>query len=98
MSNENIYMIIVGVLLIVTVVLNRFQAITIKKYQLLTKESDGLTAQLLKVLKDNDKYSSSLFKYCLAHIMKSAIEKEDFETAKECKQALDELIANTNKK
>jgi hypothetical protein len=70
-------MITVGVLLISSTVLNYFQKSLIKTYK----------DKLDKAYNALDK-EEVITKYCLANILKNAIEREDFEQAKHCQDLL----------
>ena len=74
---EIIYMIIFGILLISSTVLNYFQKSLIKAYK----------EKLDKAYNALDK-EEVITKYCIANILKNAIEREYFEQAKHCQDLL----------
>jgi len=80
---EIIFVSFMGLITLVTHVLNFFQKQLIKNQQ-----------KILKFYKDDRTKNDEVLKYCLNHILDEAVARNDYETANRCKEALMNLNEN----
>lgn len=81
-------MITMGIVTIISTLFNLLQGLLNKHYKTLLKQYED------KLIEFNQK-DDELLKYCLSRILTDAINKEDYETAKRCRDLLNNLNSVT---
>jgi len=84
---DTVFLILMGVITVLSMVLNKIDNVILKQYK-------NLNAEQWDYIKNSD----AIMEYCLKHILKFYIDKEDYEKAARCREMLKQYETLKQKK